>query len=131
MRRKRDENGDYFTKPKPRPKKKSEAEVTRSIKWALTYIGLEGFHGPFMKHWAGMGSRKGVSDIIGTLPPYGRAVYIEIKRPGKEATDDQAKFLRIMKRNGAVVGVAHSVGELRDILLNAGFKPAHKLEGWK
>ena len=112
-------------------KSKSEAIVTAEIKFALEFIGLGGFKESFFKHWSGMGSRKGVSDLIGTLPPYGRAVFIEIKRPGRDATPDQAEFLRLMKRSGAVVGVVHSVAELRDILLNAGFKPAEKLRGWK
>lgn len=112
-------------------KKILEADVTAEIKFALEYIGLEGFEGPVMKHWSGMGSRKGVSDLIGTIPPFGRSMYIEIKRPGKEATPAQLKFLTIMKRAGAIVGVVHSVAELRDILINAKYKPAHKLDNWK
>ena len=129
MRRKRDAKGEFFPKPKPRPeKKKLEADVTKEIKFALEYIGLSDF---VFKHWSGMGSRPGVPDLIGTLPPFGRAIFIEIKRPGGQATDDQAKFMTTMKRAGAVVGVVHSVAELRDILINAKFKPAHKLDNWK
>lgn len=106
----------------------TEADLTAQVKIALNVIGLgKNFKGPVFKHWSGMGSRKGVSDLIGTLPPYGRAVFIELKRPGREATPDQVEFLRIMKRAGAVTGVAHSVAEVRDILLAAGYKPARRL----
>jgi len=110
----------------------TEAIVTAQVKIACNLIGLgPDFKGPIIKHWAGMGSRKGASDLMGTLPPFGRAVYIELKRPGKEPTPAQEDFLRIMKLAGAVVGVAHSVEEFRDILLNAGYKPAAKLRTWK
>ena len=106
---------------------KTEAQVTAEIKFALAVIGLEGFEGPVMKHWSGMGSRKGVTDLIGTLPPYGRALWIEIKRPGREATETQNEFMAIMKKAGGIVGVVRSVPELRDLLLHAGYKAAEKL----
>ena len=110
----------------------TEADVTAQVKIALGLIGLGfNFRGSIFKHWSGMGSRKGVSDLCGTLPPYGRAVFIELKRPGRDATPDQAEFLRIMKAAGAVTGVAHSVMEVRDILIAAGYKPARRLNLWK
>ena len=110
------------------PKPISEAQVTKDIKWATEFIGLSDV---IFKHWSGMGSKPGVPDLIGTLPPFGRAIYIEIKRPGKEATENQKEFLYHMKRAGAIVGVVHSVAEFRDILINAKYKPAHKLDHWK
>lgn len=110
----------------------TEATVTAQIKLAAGMIGLgPAWKGLLFKHWSGMGSRPGVSDLIGTLPPYGRAVFIEIKRPGKEATPAQVEFLALMKRAGAVTGVVHSVEEFRDVLLNAGYSPASKLMTWK
>ena len=106
----------------------TEADVTAQVKIAINTIGLgKNFKGSIFKHWSGMGSRKGVSDLCGTLPPYGRSVYIELKRPGKEATPDQVEFLRIMKAAGAVTGVAHSVAEFLDILIAGGYKPARRL----
>lgn len=108
----------------PKPKRKTEAQVTAEIKFAIAVVGLDGF---IWKHWSGMGSRKGVSDLIGTLPPYGRGVFIEIKRPGGELSDHQIVFLRKMKAGGALVGVVRSVGDLRDLLIDAGYKSAAKL----
>ncbi len=44
---------------------------------------------------------KGLSDIAGVLPD-GRALYIEVKRPGKSPTVEQTNFLDRVKKLGGV-----------------------------
>ena len=77
-----------------------------------------------------MGSAPGVSDIIGTIPPNGRAFFCEIKRPGGKLSPAQADFLGRMREAGAIAFMADKVETVRDVLLNAGYAPAKKLRGW-
>ncbi len=48
----------------------------------------------------------GVADIIGLMPPSGRMVACEIKRPGKAATLEQANFLASVRQAGGIAFVA-------------------------
>ena len=75
--------------------------------------------------------RKGVSDLIGWRivmtadhddvtycwpQPIARLAAIEVKRPGKHATPEQQSFLDLVKRDGGIGGVAHSVEEAVELL---------------
>lgn len=63
----------------------------------------------------------GLSDIIGLLPPKGRFLAIEVKRPGQRPTDKQAEFIDEVNRNGGLAFVATSVKDVEESL---------KLEGY-
>ena len=102
---------------KPQPK---ESEILKSI---LEYLTLRGVF-----HWRqnvisqalySNGKRRyvkaafpGVSDILGILPD-GRALAIEVKRPGERPTLDQQAFLLAVNANKAVGFVATSVDDVR------------------
>lgn len=58
--------------------------------------------------------RRGKPDLSGTLA--GRSFYLEVKRPGKEATPLQAAMLEHWRQVGAIVGVVHSVEEVQRLL---------------
>lgn len=61
---------------------------------------------------AGLG--KGTTDLVCIVPPYGRACFIEMKRPGyspSDVKDAQHCFGRAVKKYGAVHGIASSVAE--------------------
>ena len=58
----------------------------------------------------------GESDIFGHRISDGKALYIEVKLPGKEPRQDQEKFLMAMKAAGAIAGCAHSVEEALNIV---------------
>lgn len=62
------------------------------------------------------GVPKGFSDLFGLRKSDGRAVFIEVKRPGGKVRPDQSTFLDAMRRQGALAGVAHSVEEALDIV---------------
>lgn len=66
-----------------------------------------------MRYGLGVGS----SDLIGIRKSDGRMVAIEVKVPGKHANPEQQQFLNIIKNNGGLAGVAHSVEEARKIIL--------------
>jgi hypothetical protein len=100
---------------------------------ALKGAGI-GNAGAIVKGGAGA-SFAGLTDIIGTLPANGRALYLEIKAPqwtrlskancmrqaraAGKPTDDQLEFLDTMAAAGALVGVAWSPEDVADILKGA------------
>ena len=56
---------------------------------------------------------RGVSDILGVLVG-GRALAIEVKRPGKKPTDHQQKFIDAVNATGGLAFVATSVRDVVD-----------------
>jgi len=56
-------------------------------------------------------SIKGFPDIHGMLKG-GRAVYIEVKRPGGRVSDEQQEFIDKVSAHGAVAFVAYSVDDV-------------------
>lgn len=54
---------------------------------------------------------RGLSDIIGILKD-GRFLAVEVKRPGKTATEEQWQFIESIQKNGGVSMVVSSVDEL-------------------
>jgi hypothetical protein len=57
----------------------------------------------------------GVSDIVGQLKD-GRFFAVEVKRPGKEPTDDQWAFLRNVAQNGGLAGWVDDASQLADFI---------------
>jgi hypothetical protein len=56
----------------------------------------------------------GVSDLICVVPPHGRFLGIEVKRPGYTPSDvreDQKRWLNVVRRFGGVTGIATSEEE--------------------
>jgi len=63
-------------------------------------------------------SRPGHPDLGGAID--GHAVYVEVKRPGKEPTEQQEQCLDELRRAGAVVIVARCVEDVRTVLEKEG-----------
>jgi len=95
-------------KPKPR----SEKEITASIRAYLKAHGI--FH---WKVWQGLGSQKGVSDIVGLYD--GKFFACEVKTEKGKLSEHQAKFLKMVVINGGNGFVARS---LEDVVQNLGMK---------
>jgi len=89
-------------KKKPAPK---EADITRSIRAYLRSIGV--FH---YKQWQGLGSKRGVSDIIGIYK--GKYLAIEVKTPRGKLSEHQEKFLQAVNLEGGIGFVARSVDDV-------------------
>lgn len=63
------------------------------------------------------GLPKGFSDLFGFRRSDGRAVFIEVKAPGGRVCSEQVKFIERMRGYGALAGVARSVEDARNIIL--------------
>jgi len=88
----------------------TESQITASIR---AYLGLRGIW--HWKVWQGpMSQPKGVSDILGCYQ--GKLLAIEVKRPGKNPTPDQQRFLDRVKIEGGISFVAHSVEDVMENL---------------
>jgi len=62
------------------------------------------------------GVPSGFSDIFGYRRKDGKAFFIEIKTTTGRATKKQEEFIKKMKQNGALAGIARSVEEARRIV---------------
>lgn len=60
--------------------------------------------------------QKGSSDILGVLPPSGRLLCIEVKRPGNRPTEHQTAWLERMRAAGAVCVVAYGIEDVQRVL---------------
>ena len=58
---------------------------------------------------------KGVADLLGIWK--GKPLAIEVKVPGKDASEEQKLFLARHAQHGGISFVAHSVDEVREELL--------------
>ncbi len=61
----------------------------------------------------GRGLGRGVADLICVVPPYGRFLAIEVKRPSTRGklSKVQERWISVVRRFGGVAGVATSVDE--------------------
>ena len=59
----------------------------------------------------------GFSDLFGVRRSDGRAVFIEVKKPGGKPTQRQLDFIEAMKMHGAVAGICHSAAEAINLVL--------------
>ena len=86
--------------------------VARILKWLNSQPGAYAFkvHGG---RWGG-----GQPDIVGSFK--GRALALEIKRPGYEATALQLATLKKWEQAGAVAVVAYSLEGVKEILKREG-----------
>ena len=72
-------------------------------------------------------SPKGIPDIIATLPPDGKSLFIEVKREGGKMSDEQVEFFQRYAAAGSLCCVVHSVKELIDFLKVHGFESAKNI----
>ena len=98
-----------------------ETIITNQIKSVLDLMDVE-----YFKHWGGVFSEKGVSDLCCTLDG-GRSFYCEVKVPGKDLTEKQEAFLARFERRGALVLKATSPMRVIKFLSSHGYEPAKRL----
>lgn len=65
-------------------------------------------------HWMTLGV-PGLPDIMGQLRT-GHLFGIECKQPGNKPTEDQERFIDMIRQNGGLAGVATSVDEALEVL---------------
>lgn len=101
----------------------TETEITAQIRNILSLLKV-----PHFKHFGGPMAQRGVSDIIGTIPPNGRALFIEVKKPGGAVSPEQQEFLDKHSSAGALAFIARSPQEVVEILSSAGYEPAQRVK---
>lgn len=97
----------------------TEAQVLAQIREALRILRLP--------HWRNVGSafmEPGIPDLVVCLPPSGRMFLVEVKRPGKGATDKQSAFLERFRASGALGGVFDNLRALCVFLCENGYPEA-------
>lgn len=98
-----------------KPKTPLEKDITKEIRKFLTFKKI--FH---YKAWQGLGSVKGVADIIGIMPLRGKApgvfLAIEVKTDRGFLSDRQETFLHSIRDSGGIAFVARSVQDCIDNL---------------
>lgn len=62
----------------------------------------------------------GFPDLLGIIPPHGRALFIEVKRPGQKPRQNQLDMLALFAEQGAVAFWADSVDGVLSKLKEAG-----------
>lgn len=58
--------------------------------------------------WFSTGLPAGFSDLFGVRRRDGRAVFIEVKKPGGRISPEQRHFIEVMRSLGAVAGICRS-----------------------
>lgn len=99
-----------------------ETIITRQIRELLRILRIQ-----HLKHWGGPMSEPGVSDIIGTMPPNGRSLYVEIKAGKGRPSDKQIVFLERMRNAGALAFAAWGPDDILRELRAAGYAPAFRI----
>jgi len=102
----------------------SEHTIQNQIKDFLNYRGIPCYriNAGMVAYGEGKARRfikmaeAGFSDLVAVLPPYGQAVFIECKRPGKKPTTIQTAFLSKMEGKGAIAFVATSIEDVQKAL---------------
>ena len=86
-----------------------EKDITRSIRAYLKTIGV--YH---WKVWQGLGSKKGISDIIALIN--GTALFIEVKTPTGKLSPSQEEFLMDVNYHGGIGLVVRSVEDVANAI---------------
>ena len=109
-----------IARPPPLTRPRPEREIQRVI---LDWLRLKGI--PAWRNNVGAvtaGARfirfgvKGAPDILGCLPPHGRLLCLEVKRPGHAPTPEQYDFLRRIERAGGLAAVVTSLEDVMAVL---------------
>lgn len=88
-----------------RMKPATEKEITAQIRHYLKLKGI--FH---WKNWAGLGSSRGVADILGSYQ--GKLLAIEVKTARGRISDDQQAFIDRVNQEGGLAFVARSLDDV-------------------
>ena len=79
-------------------------------------------------HFSGALSHPGVPDIIGSIPPNGRALFLEVKAPGKKPNPSQVSFLAEYASTGAIAFFADNPQTVIDTLAAYNYEPAKRIK---
>ena len=107
-----------------------ESEIQKAILELLQVLGIPAWRANTGAVKASYNGRdrfirfgpKGQSDILAILPPSGKIMAVEVKRPGKKASMEQEAFLNLVTRTGGLAFVASSPQDVVQALSRAGYE---------
>ena len=105
--------------PKVKAKRELEAPIKARIRLALVEAGALMWVHNVDNRMLHTGLGIGTSDLIGVVPPHGRFLGVEVKRPGEKPNDNQKRWLAVVRQFGGVSGVATNVQEALALLNEA------------
>lgn len=79
-----------------------------------------GVYDPAKQRFRKFVGRKGVSDILGLVPPSGRIIAVECKSGTGRLTPEQREFLADINANGGIGVCVHSIADLESFLRGHG-----------
>jgi hypothetical protein len=88
-----------------------EAPIKARIRLALVEVGVLVWVHNVDNRTMHTGLGLGTSDLICIVPPHGRFLGIEVKRPGAHPNDNQKRWLAVVRQFGGITGVARNVTE--------------------
>ena len=104
------------SKPKAHPEKDVQKTIQQAFRLqhnvALVHVDSGGasFRQGQAVHQGGHSATPaGFPDLVGVIPPTGRALYIEVKAPGGKPTELQIRMLELLRGKGAIAFWADSV----------------------
>ena len=98
-----------------------ETNIVQEVRLALSQAGATVFRNNVGKlqdkngRWVTYGLCVGSSDLIG-VSPEGVFMAIEVKVPGKHPTQEQIRFIEMVKSKGGIAGVVTSAAEAIELL---------------
>jgi hypothetical protein len=105
-------------KRKPQPEKAVQRAIQDAFRLkyriALVHVdsGAAGMRQGCARGAGGYSSTPaGFPDLVGVVPPNGRAIYIEVKAPGGKPTEAQKAMLAMLASKGAIAFWASSVAD--------------------
>ncbi len=105
--------------PPVKPKRELESSIKARIRAALVADGVCCWIHNIDNRQLHTGLGLGTADIICVVPPHGRFLAIEVKRPGGKSSDNQDRWLAAVRRFGGVGGIATSVAEALALVAQA------------
>ena len=97
-----------------KPKAPLESVIKAEIRAAVIAEGVLAWVHNVDNRMMHTGLGLGTSDLVCVVPPYGRFLGIEIKRPGyapSDVSDNQRAWLAVVRQFGGVSGIATNVTE--------------------
>lgn len=109
-------------RPTVKVKRELELPIKRRIREAVAAAGCMAKIHDVDNRQLKTGLGRGVSDIICIVPPHGRFLGIEVKRPKyspSDVSDEQRAFIAAVRHFGGVAGIATSVDEALALVAEA------------
>ncbi len=111
-----------YVPPPPKAKRELENPIKKRIREAIAAEGCMSMIHDVDNRLGKTGLGRGVADTISIVPPHGRFLAVEVKRPKyspSDVSDDQRRWLAAVRHFGGVSGIATCVAEALALVAEA------------